>query len=67
MTAQDNSTRLPMIDDDVELCRLIAAYLTPLGYDVGVAHTGPERAASRASQSILRGLSRCQAAADERL
>jgi len=34
--------RLLLIDDDRKLCRLIAAYLEPLGYDVSAAHTGPE-------------------------
>ncbi len=31
-----------MIDDDRKLCRLIADYLGPLGYDVTCAHTGPD-------------------------
>jgi len=31
-----------LIDDDRKLCRLIAGYLAPLGYDVTAAHTGPE-------------------------
>jgi DNA-binding response OmpR family regulator len=31
-----------VIDDDRKLCRLIAAYLEPLGYDVSTVHTGPE-------------------------
>ena len=34
--------RLLVIDDDRKLCRLIAAYLEPLGYDVEAVHTGPE-------------------------
>ena len=34
--------RLLVIDDDRKLCRLIAAYLAPLGYDVEAVHTGPE-------------------------
>jgi len=34
--------RLLLIDDDRKLCRLIAAYLHPLGYDVTAVHTGPE-------------------------
>jgi DNA-binding response OmpR family regulator len=34
--------RLLVIDDDKKLCRLIADYLTPLGYSVTAAHTGPE-------------------------
>ncbi len=35
-------TRLLIIDDDVKLCRLAANYLQPLGYEVAMAHTGPE-------------------------
>src|ERR1700738_595115 len=38
----DRRTRLLVVDDDVKLCRLIGEYLEPLGYDVSVAHTGPE-------------------------
>ena len=38
----DGRTRLLMIDDDRKLCRLVAAYLGPLGFDVTAAHTGPE-------------------------
>jgi len=34
--------RVLLIDDDRKLCRLIAAYLQPLGYDVTAVHTGPE-------------------------
>ncbi len=33
--------RLLMIDDDLKLCRLVKDYLTPMGYDVESAHTGP--------------------------
>src|SRR5258708_39666232 len=35
-------TRLLMIDDDKKLCRLVTTYLEPLGFDVAVAHTGPD-------------------------
>ncbi|PAW67039.1 MAG: DNA-binding response regulator [Opitutia bacterium Tous-C1TDCM] len=35
-------TRLLMIDDDRKLCRLVATYLEPLGFDVAAVHTGPE-------------------------
>jgi DNA-binding response OmpR family regulator len=35
-------TRLLMIDDDRKLCRLVATYLNPLGFDVTAVHTGPE-------------------------
>ena len=31
-----------LIDDDLKLCRLIKDYLTPLGYQVTQAHSGPE-------------------------
>jgi DNA-binding response OmpR family regulator len=31
-----------MIDDDRKLCRLVATYLEPLGFDVTAIHTGPE-------------------------
>ena len=34
--------RLLVIDDDKKLCRLIADYLTPMGYEVALVHTGPE-------------------------
>lgn len=34
--------RLLVVDDDRKLCRLIRDYLSPLGYDVHAAHTGPE-------------------------
>jgi DNA-binding response OmpR family regulator len=34
--------RLLVIDDDRKLCRLIADYLAPLGYDVEAVHSGPE-------------------------
>jgi DNA-binding response OmpR family regulator len=35
-------TRLLMIDDDRKLCRLVASYLEPLGFEVTAVHTGPE-------------------------
>lgn len=31
-----------LIDDDRKLCRLIASYLDPLGYQVTAAHSGPD-------------------------
>jgi DNA-binding response OmpR family regulator len=40
----DDVPRLLVIDDDRKLCRLIADYLGPLGYDVAAVHTGPEGA-----------------------
>ncbi len=38
----EGRTRLLMIDDDRKLCRLVATYLQPLGFDVTAAHTGPD-------------------------
>ncbi len=35
-------TRVLIIDDDRKLCRLIRDYLEPMGYDVTMAHTGPD-------------------------
>ncbi len=35
-------TRLLIIDDDRKLCRLIRDYLEPMGYDISMAHTGPD-------------------------
>ncbi len=35
-------TRLLMIDDDRKLCRLVASYLEPMGFEVVAVHTGPE-------------------------
>jgi DNA-binding response OmpR family regulator len=34
-------TRILVIDDDKKLCRLIVDYLTPMGYEVALAHSGP--------------------------
>ncbi len=48
--------RLLVIDDDRKLCRLIADYLDPLGYDVAAVHTGPEgveRATAEAWQAVI--------------
>ena len=50
------STPLLLIDDDKKLCRLIRDYLTPLGYSVEAAHTGPEglsRATNGKWQAII--------------
>ncbi len=41
-------SRVLVIDDDRKLCRLIADYLGPLGYEVAAAHTGPEGVAQAA-------------------
>ena len=38
----DGKTRVLLIDDDRKLCRLIADYLSPLGYVVECAQTGPD-------------------------
>ena len=49
-------TRVLVIDDDKKLCRLIADYLAPLGYDVAAVHTGPdgvERATSEPWQAVI--------------
>lgn len=35
-------TRVLIIDDDRKLCRLIRDYLTPMGYEIDMAHTGPD-------------------------
>ena len=35
-------THVLIIDDDRKLCRLIRDYLEPMGYDVTMAHTGPD-------------------------
>jgi len=37
-----NAQRVLLVDDDRELTELLREYLTPLGYDVQAAHTGPE-------------------------
>jgi len=34
--------RLLVIDDDKKLCRLIADYLGPMGYEISIVHTGPD-------------------------
>ncbi len=41
MSEPAGATRILVIDDDIKLCRLIKDYLTPLGYEVTLAHTGP--------------------------
>jgi DNA-binding response OmpR family regulator len=41
VTTTPTRTRILVIDDDKKLCRLIAEYLMPMGYDVALAHTGP--------------------------
>jgi DNA-binding response OmpR family regulator len=39
-TTAAGRTRLLMIDDDKKLCRLVAGYLGPLGFDVTAVHDG---------------------------
>lgn len=39
-TPEPGRTRLLMIDDDRKLCRLVATYLEPLGFDVIPVHDG---------------------------
>jgi DNA-binding response OmpR family regulator len=54
--ASSTRPRLLVIDDDRKLCRLIADYLDPLGYDVTAVHTGPEgveRATAESWQAII--------------
>lgn len=49
-------TRLLVIDDDTKLCRLIADYLGPMGYEVTSVHTGPEgvqRVAAEAWAAVI--------------
>jgi two-component system response regulator CpxR len=36
------ATRILLVDDDRKLCRLIAEYLRPRGFDTTSVHTGPE-------------------------
>lgn len=38
----EGRTRLLMIDDDRKLCRLVATYLEPLGFDVTAVHSGTD-------------------------
>ncbi len=45
----EGRTRLLMIDDDRKLCRLVADYLAPLGFDLTPVHTGPEGVAAVAA------------------
>ena len=41
-SSQSHERALLVIDDDRKLCRLVADYLTPMGYSVFAVHTGPE-------------------------
>jgi DNA-binding response OmpR family regulator len=42
MNTAAQRTRILVIDDDKKLCRLIVDYLTPMGYEVALAHSGPD-------------------------
>jgi len=42
--------KILIVDDDQKLCRLVADYLEPMGYDVDAAHDGP-----RGLEMILKG------------
>lgn len=44
-----HALRVLIIDDDRKLCRLIRDYLTPMGYEVTAAYTGPEGVESAAA------------------
>ena len=35
-------TRLLLVDDNPKLCRMVWEYLEPFGYEVSLAHTGPD-------------------------
>jgi DNA-binding response OmpR family regulator len=49
--ADPSRTRILVIDDDRKLCRLMADYLSPMGYDVSAVHNGPEGAERAANES----------------
>jgi DNA-binding response OmpR family regulator len=40
--ASAGRTRVLMIDDDRKLCRLVRDYLEPMGYELDMAHSGPD-------------------------
>ncbi len=48
--------RILLVDDDRELCELLRDYLSPLGYEVHAAHTGPQgvaRATGEAWSAVI--------------
>lgn len=50
------ATRILVIDDDAELCQLVADYLGPMGFDVAAEHDGPagaERALAESWHAIV--------------
>lgn len=54
--AAPGSSRVLIIDDDRKLCRLVHDYLEPMGYNVEMAHTGPdglEKAQSEKFNAII--------------
>ena len=50
VSTEARSQRVLLVDDDRELSELLRDYLTPLGYDVQSAHTGPEGVARATSE-----------------
>ncbi len=50
-TSASQPARILVIDDDKKLCRLIADYLTPMGYQIAMSHTGPDGVAMATSQT----------------
>ena len=51
MNPAANAQRILLVDDDRELTELLREYLTPLGYDVHAAHTGPDGVDARRRRS----------------
>ena len=52
----DSAKKILVIDDDTELCQLVADYLKPMGFQVEAAHdgeTGAERALAEDWQAII--------------
>src|SRR4051794_39941248 len=48
-TEAGTATRLLIVDDDRELCRLITEYLTPEGFEVSAIHDGSQALATMES------------------
>ncbi len=42
MKSDDQKSKILIIDDDRKLCRLVAEYLDPMGYEVTAAHAGAD-------------------------
>ncbi len=49
-STESTPTRILVIDDDRKLCRLIGDYLRPMGYEVSLAHTGPDGVAKATAE-----------------